>query len=762
MDDTNPAAEKIEYIESIVRDVKWLGGDFGKNFFHASDHFEQLYDMAIILIKKGLAYIDDQTKEQMLKTRGSIMEKGTNSPFRNRTVDENLALFAKMKAGTFVDGACTLRAKIDMEHPQPCMRDPPMYRIIRDTPHPHTGTKWKIYPMYDFAHGLSDALEGISHSVCTLEFVPRRELYNWFVDNVGDAACLPKGIPRPKQYEMSRLNLETVSLSKRRLIKLVDGNYVKGWDDPRMPTISAFRRAGIPASAIQDFCKRVGVTKKANVIELGLWNACIRDALNPTSPRVMAVIDPLKVVITNIAEGVSESFDAPYMPASNSTAEADSAAKMSRRVTLGRNLYIEKSDFMEVPEKGWRRLFVGGEVRLRYACFLKCVSCIKNAAGEVVELQCTWDPATKGGKAPDGRKPKGTLHWVNCKQAVPAEMRLYSPLFKVKEPAKLKEEEFVPAINVDSLIIKSGFIESADALNKFPSGKSFQFERMGYFCQDIVDSKAPKYVFNRICLLRDETTTKMKIRDHKRDASAAAPKSLTWQNYRDMSEEERSALSKGERKKLEKKMKKGMKKAGIAVPAQGGGKAAAHQGKSKKKKPTKQKKQQPVAAAVDFSRFDIRVGLVTKAWKLEGYDKMYGEMIDLGEEEPRTIASGLWGKVPQSEFQGSRVLVMCNLPPKPLKDGFKSNGMVLAAEVGDVVELIRPPAGAALGSRVMVAGCNGEPASTSWMKKKKKKWSPMFQDMKTNSTCEACYKGTPWMVGGAACTVASVTDALIH
>ncbi|MGN6462617.1 MAG: glutamine--tRNA ligase/YqeY domain fusion protein [Pseudolabrys sp.] len=482
-DDTNPAKEEQEYIDAIKEDVHWLGFDWGANLHHASDYFEQLYLWAEKLIQDGRAYVDDQTADEIRATRGTLTEAGTNSPFRNRSIDENLDLFRRMRAGEFPDGARVLRAKIDMASGNINLRDPVLYRILH-TPHPRTGTQWKIYPSYDFAHGQSDSIETITHSLCTLEFADHRPLYDWFIEH------LP--VPsRPRQYEFARLNLTHTVLSKRVLTALVKGGHVAGWDDPRMPTLAGFRRRGVPPDAIRDFIKRVGVAKSNSVVEAGMLEFSIRETLNRTAPRRMAVLRPLKVVIENYPEGQTATLDAVNHP--------DDASLGTRPVTFGRELYVEQDDFMENPPKKFFRLSPGQEVRLRYAYFIKCREAIKNAAGEVVELRCTYDPETKGGNAPDGRKVKATLHWVAAADAVEAEVRLYNPLFL--SPAPSGGEGFAADLNPQSLeVIRDAKLEPAAATGNAPG--AVQFERLGYFCPD-KDSAPGKPVFNRTVGLRD-------------------------------------------------------------------------------------------------------------------------------------------------------------------------------------------------------------------------------------------------------------------
>ena len=464
-DDTNPAKEEQEYIDAIERDVRWLGFDWGQHLYHASDYFERLYGWAEDLIRAGKAYVDDQTHEQIRVNRGTLTEPGKNSPFRDRSVEENLDLFRRMRAGEFPNGTRVLRAKIDMASGNINLRDPVLYRIL-NAPHPRTGTSWKIYPSYDFAHGQSDAIEGITHSVCTLEFEDHRPLYDWFIANLD----VPS---KPHQYEFARLNLTYTVLSKRVLTLLVRDGHVTGWDDPRMPTIAGLRRRGVPPEAIRDFIKRIGVAKANSLVDVGMFEFSVREALNKSSLRRMAVLKPLKVVIENYPEGQVEELDAVNHP--------DDPAAGSRKIKFGRELFIEQDDFMENPPKKFFRLSPGMEVRLRYAYFITCREVVKNAAGEVIELRCTYDPATKGGNAPDGRKVKATIHWVSAAHAIPAEVRLYNPLFTKPDPSG--GEGFAADLNPNSLEVLTGArLEPAlaDAKPEVP----VQFERNGYFCLD--------------------------------------------------------------------------------------------------------------------------------------------------------------------------------------------------------------------------------------------------------------------------------------
>ena len=481
-DDTNPTKEEQEYIDAIKRDVRWLGFDWGENLFHASDYFEQLYQWAEHLIRTGYAYVDDQTQEEMRVNRGTLTEPGKNSPFRNRSVEENLDLFRRMRAGEFPNGARVLRAKIDMASGNINLRDPVLYRILHAS-HPRTGSKWSIYPSYDFAHGQSDAIEGITHSICTLEFEDHRPLYDWFIEH------LP--VPsKPHQYEFAKLLIKNTVLSKRVLVKLVRDGHVKGWDDPRMPTLAGLRRRGVPPEAIREFVKRTGVAKANSVVEPQMFDYSVREYLNKIALRRMAVLRPLKVVIDNYPEGKTEELEVVNHP--------ENAAAGTRRIKFGREIFIERDDFMENPPKKFFRLSPGREVRLRYAYFITCREVKKNAAGEVVELRCSYDPATKGGDAPDGRKVKATLHWVSAADAVSAEVRLVNELFS---SAPDPDGDLKAALNPNSLELLGGAMVEP-ALARETSGAPVQFERQGYFCRD-PDSTPAKPVFNRTIGLRD-------------------------------------------------------------------------------------------------------------------------------------------------------------------------------------------------------------------------------------------------------------------
>ena len=484
-DDTNPCKEEQEYVDSIINDVRWLGWDWQDRLFFGSDYFEQMYQWAVDLVKKGKAYVCDLTAEQTRQYRGTLTEPGRESPYRSRSVEENLDLFTRMRAGEFPDGSRTLKAKIDMASPNINLRDPVMYRILHASHH-RTGDTWCIYPMYDWAHGLEDSVEGITHSICTLEFENHRPLYDWFIDALE--------IYHPQQIEFARLNLTYTVMSKRKLLRLVQEKFVSGWDDPRMPTLGGLRRRGFSPEAIRSFCKLIGVNKFNSTVDVALLEHCVREDLNRTSPRVMAVLRPLKVVLTNYPDGQVEWMDAVNNP--------EDPAAGTRKVPFSKVLYIEQEDFMEEPPKKFFRLAPGREVRLRYAYFIRCEEVVKDTAGNIVELRCTYDPATRGGDAPDGRKVKATMHWVADEQAVDAEVRLYEHLFTKENPDASDEgQDFTANLNPKSLEIVTGCkvepsLKSAEPLNRY------QFERMGYFCTD-PDSTPEKLVFNRTVTLKD-------------------------------------------------------------------------------------------------------------------------------------------------------------------------------------------------------------------------------------------------------------------
>lgn len=485
-DDTNPVKEEVEYVDSIMEDIRWLGYSWDDRLFYASDYFEQLYEYAVRLIKKGKAYVCDLTADEVRQFRGTLTEPGTESPYRNRSVEENLDLFQRMRHREFPDGTRTLRAKIDMASGNINMRDPVLYRILHEPPHHRTGNQWCIYPMYDFAHGQCDSLEGVTHSLCSLEYEDHRPLYDWF--------CEELGIYHPRQIEFARLNITYTVLSKRKLLRLVKENLVGGWDDPRMPTLRGLRRRGYTPEAIRDFCGRIGVAKNSSTADLALLEHCLREDLNKRATRVMGVLNPLRVVIENYPEDQVEELEAVNNP--------EDAAAGTRRVPFGRVLYIEQDDFRETPPPKYYRLSPGREVRLRYAYFIKCVGVVKDDNGNVVELRCTCDPATRGGDAPDGRKVKSTIHWVSAAHALEVQVRLYDRLFTQEDPDDAPEgQDFTNLLNPNSLqVLEKCYLEPS--LKDAPVGHLYQFERQGYFCVD-ADSTPAKLVFNRAVSLRD-------------------------------------------------------------------------------------------------------------------------------------------------------------------------------------------------------------------------------------------------------------------
>jgi len=487
-DDTNPVKEDVEYVDSIKADIRWLGFDWGEREHYASDYYEQLYAFAEHLIAGGHAYVDSLSADEIRAHRGTLTEPGTDSPYRTRSVEENLDLFRRMRAGEFPEGAHVLRAKIDMTSPNITMRDPVLYRI-RYAAHHQTGTAWRIHPMYDFAHPLSDAIEGVTHSLCTLEYVDHRPLYDWCIAHAGTAH-------QPHQYEFARLNLNYTVMSKRKLLQLVEQKHVAGWDDPRMPTLAGLRRRGYTPEAIRDFCTRVGIAKKDNVIDVGLLEHCVREDLNRRAPRAMAVLDPLKIVLTNYPDGQVEEMDVVNNP--------EDAAAGTRKVPFSGTIYIERDDFMEEPPKKFFRLAPGREVRLRNAYLITCTEVIKDASGAIVELRCTYDPATRGGDAPDGRKVKATLHWVSAPHAIDAEVRLYDRLFSVEDPEGAAADagrDITAFLNPASLTVSTRG-KAEPMLANAAAGDRYQFERLGYFCAD-PDTAPGRPMFNRTVSLKD-------------------------------------------------------------------------------------------------------------------------------------------------------------------------------------------------------------------------------------------------------------------
>ena len=613
MDDTNPVKEDVEYVDAIKEDIHWMGFDWEGDVRYASDYFEKMYEYAILMIEKGLAYVDDQTADQIRETRGTLTEPGKESPWRNRSVEENLDLFKRMRAGEFADGEKVLRAKIDMASPNINFRDPVMYRILHATHH-RTGDKWCIYPMYDWAHGLEDSIEGITHSLCTLEFEIHRPLYNWFLEQ------LP--VHRPQQIEFSRLNLTYTVMSKRKLLKLVQEKHVNGWDDPRMPTICGFRRRGYTPTAIMDFLGRGGITKFNGIIDIALLENSLREELNKTASRYMGVLNPLKVVLTNYPEGQIEWLEAVNNP--------EDPAAGTRKLPFGRELYIDRDDFREVPPPKYYRLAPGAEVRLRWGYFITCQEVVKDANGNIVELRCTYDPQTKGGNAPDGRKVKGTIQWVEATNAIDAEIRQYDRLFTKEDPDDLEEgqEDFLANLNPDSLHILHN-CKLEPALGKLTPETRVQLERVGYFCADRYDYSPEHPVFNLTVSLKDSWA---KI-EKKEEPAKAAPKA---------------------EKKTEKKTA-----------------------------------EQPVNVAVigveDFAKLQLKVAKVLEAERIENADKLLKLQVDCGEK--RQIVAGVAAYYKPEEIVGKLIVMVVNLKPAVIR-GIESNGMLLAAKKKNELRLL--------------------------------------------------------------------------
>ena len=621
-DDTNPSKEEVEYVESIKEDIKWLGFDWNDRLFYASDYFEQLYEYALQLIKDGKAYVCDLSSQEIKEYRGTLTEKGKESPYRNRSVEENIELFKRMRAGEFPDGSKVLRAKVDMSSPNLNMRDPVIYRILH-TSHHRTGDKWRIYPMYDFTHGLSDSIEGITHSICTLEFEDHRPLYDWFLDELK--------VFHPQQIEFARLNLTYTIMSKRNLLELVESGFVAGWDDPRMPTIVGLRRRGFTPESIRNFCNRIGVAKRDSTVGVALLEHSLREDLNKSAPRVMCVLHPLRVVIDNYPEGQTEELEAINNP------EDPDMGK--REIPFSRILYIEKDDFREDPPKKFFRLAPGREVRLRYAYFIKCVSVIKDEqTGEITELHCTYDPKTKGGDAPDGRKVKATLHWVSAEHSLNAEVRLYDHLFTKENPADNKDgADFKDFLNPNSLeILKSCRVEPSLA-NAAP-GDNYQFERLGYFSVDNVESTQDVLIFNRSVSLRD-----------------------TWAKI-EKSQKKDSKTGKTDKKNHEPKRDnlEGEKRKDVIKP--------------------------PEEISIDdFSKIDLKVAVIKEAGLIDGSDKLIRVMADLGEGRLRQIFAGIRSAYPDpGKLIGKKVIVVANLKPRKMKFGI-SEGMILSGgQIGNL------------------------------------------------------------------------------
>jgi glutaminyl-tRNA synthetase len=616
-DDTNPTKEEEVFVESIKEDVRWLGFDWEDRLYYASDYFDQLYQYALQLIKAGKAYVCDLSPDEIREHRGTLTEPGKDSPFRERSIEENLDLFERMRAGEFEDGSRVLRAKIDMASPNLNMRDPVLYRVLHAS-HQRTGNKWCIYPMYDFTHGQSDSIERITHSLCTLEFEDHRPLYDWFIARLGIFA--------PQQIEFARLNLSYTVMSKRKLMELVAGGHVTGWDDPRMPTISGLRRRGYTPESIRNFCERIGLAKKESIVDMGLLEYCIREDLNKRALRVMAVLHPIRVVIDNYPKDRTEYLDAENNP--------EDPAMGSRKIPFSRVLFIEQDDFREDPPKKFFRLAPGREVRLKHAYYIRCERVVKDEeTGKVIELRCTYDPKTRGGWSQDGRKVKGTLHWVSAAHAIEAEVRLYDYLFVTPNPADQKEgDDFKAFLNPNSLErIISCRVEPS--LAGAVPGARFQFLRLGYFCVDTVDSSADKLVFNRTVTLRD-TWAKIQKTQQKNDVSG----------------------------KTEKASKAPAQKPGASSATKARGPALMGQ----------------EITIDDFSRIDLRVGVVREANLVEGADKLIRLMVDLGEGRLRQVFSGIRAAYPEPEtLVGKKVIMVANLKPRQMSFGL-SEGMVLA------------------------------------------------------------------------------------
>ena len=587
-DDTNPTREEVEYVEAIQEDIHWLGFDWEDRLYYASDYFEAMVEFAVQLINKGKAYVCDLSAEQIKEYRGTLTEPGKDSPYRGRSIEENLDLFERMRAGEFADGSRVLRAKIDMAHSNILLRDPVMYRIMHVSHH-HTGDRWCVYPTYDWAHGLEDALESITHSLCTYEFEVHRPLYDWFLDQLD-------GLPsRPHQTEFAPLNITYTVLSKRKLIRLVDEGYVTGWDDPRMPTLSGLRRRGYTPRAIRNFCEGVGVTKYPSLTDLALMEFYLREDLNKVAARVMAVLDPLKVVLTNYPEDGEEELDAVNNP--------ENPEAGTRGVPFSRELFIERDDFLEDPPRKFHRLAPGREVRLRYGYFITCTDVVKDGDGNIVELHCTYDPATRGGSAPDGRKAKGTIHWVSAKHALDAEVRLYDPLFTREDMGVLEEgKEFMDYLNAGSLSVLSG-CKVEPSLRNAVSGSPVQFERLGYFCVDSVDSAPERLVFNRTVALRE-----------------------SWSKI----ERQRAADD-------------------------------AHPGKEPKAAPAEN-----VITIDEFAKVELRTAKVLEAERVPDADRLLKLQVQVG-SETRQVVAGIAKHYAPEDVVGKTIVIVTNLQPATIR-----------------------------------------------------------------------------------------------
>jgi len=666
---------------------------------YASAYFDDIYAVAEHLITKGKAYVDSLSAEEIREYRGTLTKPGKNSPYRDRSVEENLEIFRKMKAGDYEEGAHVLRAKIDMESPNLNMRDPAMYRI-RKAHHVMTGDTWKIYPMYDFAHCISDAIEGITHSLCTLEFEDHRPLYDWFVKEAQDTGLL-KG--QPEQTEFSRLNLQYTVLSKRKLIQLVEGKHVAGWSDPRMPTISGIRRRGYTPAAMQLFCQRIGISKADNNIDMSVLEDCAREVLEGEAQRAFAVLDPILLTITNWPEGKVEEFEAEAHPKRPELG--------MRKIPFSGQVYIDREDFSEHPPKGFFRLTPGGEVRLKFAYVVSADEIVKDADGKVTEIKCTYNEATRAGTTPEGmKKVKGIIQWVSKDHGLKCEVRQYDRLFKTPLPGKDQEDgDFLKDMNPDSLqIIKTALVEPS--LGDISPGTHVQFERVGYFYSDPLDSTSDNLVFNRVVTLRDNWSAQ---------AAASTPAPAA------------AAAGKGGKAQQNK-----------------GGAAAAGGGPD----------------VEDVRRLDIRVGKILKAEQHPDADSLYVEQIDVGDEEgPRTIVSGLAKYIPLAELEGRMCTVLCNLKPAKMR-GVVSEGMVLcgANEGTNTVELLEPPADAKVGERVMVEGMDApDPDPVLKSKTQQKVWPNVAPDLKADAQGVAQYQGKQLKTSAGPLKCSSLTDCSI-
>mmetsp|Transcript_47553 Transcript_47553/g.40166 ORF Transcript_47553/g.40166 Transcript_47553/m.40166 type:complete len:845 (+) Transcript_47553:1-2535(+) len=706
-DDTNPVKEDQEYVDSILSDVRWLAGSLvGRDdpwdgeVRYASSYFDDIYAVAEHLITTGKAYVDSLTAEEIREYRGTLTEAGKNSPYRERSVEENLEMFRKMKAGDYDEGSHVLRAKIDMGSANLNMRDPAMYRI-RKAHHVMTGDTWKMYPMYDFAHCISDAIEGITHSLCTLEFEDHRPLYDWFVKEAQDTGLL-KGTP--EQTEFSRLNLQYTVLSKRKLIQLVEGKHVAGWSDPRMPTISGVRRRGYTPAAMQLFCHRIGISKADNNIDMSVLEDCAREVLEEESVRALAVLDPILLTISNWPEGKVEEFETEVHPKRPELG--------TRTIPFSGQVYIDREDFSESPPKGFFRLTPGGSVRLRFAYVVTCDQVLKDADGKVTEIKCSYIEATRAGTTPDGmQKVKGIVQWVSKQHALACEVRLYDRLFSTPLPGKDHEDgDFLKDLNLDSLkIITTAVVEPS--LASVAAGTHVQFERIGYFYSDPQDCKPGNLVFNRVVTLRDNW------------AVAAA------------------ATTQVQQPTTQQQSIKGGGGGGAAAAPAGGG-----------------------ASVQDILRLDLRVGKIVSAEQHPDADSLYVEQIDVGDPEgPRTIVSGLAKYIPLAELPGRMCTVLCNLKPAKMR-GVESGGMVLcgANEAQDTVQLLEPPPGAKVGERIVIQGYDApDPDLVLKSKTQQKVWPAVAPDLKANAEGLATYKGSLLQTSAGPLKCASLIDCLI-